>query len=102
MKAQRGNVVTAPLILNLGTNGGRLSASGPGRFTPGARGICGWVGPMAGLVVSEKRDSLAIVKERNPPGSLLTIPTKAPRLCQGSGTQYNDDMIKQGSQCTIS
>jgi hypothetical protein len=66
MKAYRGVDVQIHVFMTTALVGGELSASRPGRLTPGERApdthcISGWVGPRAGLDDVEKREFSILV-----------------------------------------
>jgi hypothetical protein len=71
----------APPFLTSALDGGEWWASRPGRFTPGAHWIGGWVGTRAGLHAMEKRNTSCPCPESNPSPacSLVAIRTELSR-----------------------
>jgi hypothetical protein len=62
------------IVLTFVLDGGKWSASRPGRFIPGERGsgthrLGGWVGPRAGLHALQKRKSVALSGIKTRPSS---------------------------------
>jgi hypothetical protein len=81
--------------------GEKLSASSPGRFTPGTHRIGGWVDPRAGLDDTEKRQFLSL------PGlelRLLGRPARSPPLYRLSypGSIYSHESLKTYSHVSES
>jgi hypothetical protein len=82
---------TASPFLTAALDGGELSASCPGRFTPGetspdTRWIGGWVGPRADLDAVEKRIILPLTEVEHLPSSPwpVAVPTEIFRLHSSS------------------
>jgi hypothetical protein len=77
MKAYGGVDVWIHVSLTSSLVAGELSASRPGRFTPGTHWIGGWVGPRIDLDDVEKR-------------KFLTLPGLKLRPVQSIGCRYTD------------
>jgi hypothetical protein len=76
MKAYWGVEVQLQAFFNLALDGGELSASRPGRFTPrerapGTHWIGGWAGPRAVLEAVVKRKIPSPRRESNPLSSVV-------------------------------
>jgi hypothetical protein len=66
VKAYGGVEVQLHVLLTLAVDGGEMSLSRPGQFTPGTHWTGGWVGPRDSMDAVEKRKIPSAHRESNP------------------------------------